>query len=589
MGSMRQDFAGEVLAPAVRPSWRRILAALGVVAVVAAVAWLAGGVGMARAAGPLASSALVDAAQSQPDQTFRVIIQSSRGEHSDKLVQRVGKGLGRTLHLRGKDKKQWFDGLRDQFNSVDAVAVTFTGRDLLKVLRLDGLATVTLDAPVHLASVGNSQDWPGTVGATDYWATLQSGGAVGTVPAIAVIDSGVSPMNDDFGPRVIGSVDLAGSQPNTPNADGFGHGTMVAGLAAGSSATHAGVNPLANIVSVDVIDDTGRANTSDVIRACDWILANQAAYNIRVANLSLSAEGDSSFRWDPLDKAVERLWFSGITVVTAVGNYGVDTGPSGVHLAPANDPFVITVGASDTNGTVTPADDFAAPWSAWGYTNDGFAKPDLSAPGRYMIAPIPGPQSTLGAAGGQNPALVPTGYIQLSGTSFAAPVVAGAAAALIMAHPDWTPDQVKGALMVGASSLAANTAWQLGVGEISLMDSLHVTSPPNPNGALNRFVGPDPAGGSLPVFDEASWASTASADASWASASWASASWASASWASASWASASWASASWASASWSSASWASTAYVSASWSDNASADTSAPTGYDTSATGQGTP
>jgi serine protease AprX len=84
--------------------------------------------------------------------------------------------------------------------------------------------------------------------------------------------------------------------------------------------------------------------------------------------------------FDPLDQAVEKLWLSGVTVVTAAGNYATNGQASGVPYAPGNDPFVITVGAADTNNTLSTSDDFAAPWSAWGYTGDGFMKPDIAPP-----------------------------------------------------------------------------------------------------------------------------------------------------------------------------------------------------------------
>jgi hypothetical protein len=155
-------------------------------------------------------------------------------------------------------------------------------------------------------------------------------------------------------------------------------------------------------------------------------------------------------------------------------------------------------------------------------------------------------------------------HMQLSGTSFAAPVVAAAAAQVLAAHPDWTPDQVKGALMLTTQATPYATPGSLGVGIVHAARAVAVSDPPNPNLALNQFV-VAAADGSGPVFDAASWANVAMADASWANASWANASWANASWANASWASASWAGASWANASWASASWASASWANASW------------------------
>jgi serine protease AprX len=313
------------------------------------------------------------------------------------------------------------------------------------------------------------------------------------------------------------------------------------------------------------MDDSGVGATSDVIAACDWILANKDRLGIRVANFSLHNSEPASVFWSPLDRAVERLWFAGVTVVASVGNYGSADGA--VKYAPANDPFVITVGAADTERSVSTNDDYAAPWSTHGHTLDGFAKPELGAPGRYLVGPAPA-GSTLTAE--QPDRVVAPGYLQLSGTSFAAPVVAGTAAYLLGVHPTWTPDQVKGALMLTARAVPTATPNSLGVGEVNAGKAVDVLNPPNPNAALRRFVVPDPAGGAIPVFDTASWTDVARANASWIDASWTEASWATAAWSTASWTDASWTDANWATASWTDASW-----TDASWTDSSSAELSA--------------
>jgi serine protease AprX len=205
-------------------------------------------------------------------------------------------------------------------------------------------------------------------------------------------------------------------------------------------------------------------------------------------------------------------------------------------------------------GSLSVADDFAPSWSAYGYTPDGFAKPELGAPGRYMVGAVPA-DSTL--ANERPAALVAPGYMQLSGTSFAAPVVTGAAAYLLAVHPGWTPDQVKGALMVTAEPLPATASLSAGVGAVNVARAAAVTDPPNPNLALAQFLVPDPNGSGVAVFDAERWVTVAAADPNWAAAYWDSAHWGSAHWGSAHWGSAHWGSAYWGSAHWGSAHWGS--------------------------------
>ena len=493
---------------------------------------------------------LLSAAQSGPANKFSVIVQGKGGNQAAHAVADV---LGVSL----KDART--------FSSIDGVAVDLTGAQVLALAADNHVTAITADSLVRLSAT--APKWPYVTGVNKYWATTYSSAAPAST--IAIVDSGIDASRPEFAGRVVANVNLSSLSGNSAG-DGRGHGTFVAGIAASSLAGKSGAAQRAKIVSLDVMDDNGMARTSDVIAAADWILANKWKYGIRVANFSLHSSVANSFRYDPLDKAVEKLWFNNVVVVAAAGNYGKPDGPSGVPFAPGNDPFVITVGASDTGTSVSTYDDVAAPWSAYGYTLDGFAKPDLVAPGRYMIGPV----STTATLYSERPDhVVEPGYMELSGTSFSAPIVTGIAALILGRHPDYTPDQVKGALMLGTKSMPRASSMSVGVGEVNAKRSVEMWNPPNPNRALNAFIVTDSVSGGR-VFDAASWADKAKSDASWAAASWADASWATASWAAASWADASWSDASWASASWAdtalaAASWADLSLASASWADNA--------------------
>jgi serine protease AprX len=492
------------------------------------------------------SPGLLQQGQKDPGKKIHVIIQSTSGTS----------GALASVNGLGAD-------VRRQLTSANAVAVDITAGKLASLAKQSGL-TVTPDSTVQLtgSTPSSTQLWPYTSGVAWLWGSTFS--PAPQAPTIAVVDSGIDANRADFdgGNRVAAQVNLTSMTPNS-TGDGRGHGTFVAGIAAGSAAGYGGAAPNAKIVSLDVMNDAGTARTSDVIAACDWILANKSTYNIKVANFSLHSAARNHFYNDPLDRAVEKLWFNGVFVVAAAGNYGTAAGPSGVLYAPGNDPFVMTVGAIDLGSSIWPTDDTAAPWSAWGYTEDGFAKPEVGAAGRYMVGPVQA-NSTLVSERPDH--VVAPGYMELSGTSFAAPVVAGAAAQVLARHPGWTPDQVKGALMLTARTLPSAVRGSLGVGGINAYAAAMLSSAPNPNLALRKFVTSSGPGGSL-SFDAASWSTAVQANASWADASWADASWATASWSAASWADASWADASWADASWADASWAD-----ASWADTAQAD-----------------
>jgi serine protease AprX len=507
---------------------RGLITALVVLALVAPAA-ASGGRGKApRLDATYVSPSLQERAKRTPDAKLDVIIQASSVAGAERAFGGVG-------------------SLKKRLGLVNGVAVQVPAARLDALARIPGIS-VTPDSTVHLDAFNYStQLWPYADWVAPLWGTPWT--PAPQAPTIAIVDSGVQADRADLAGRVVADVNLT-TLPNNSPGDGRGHGTMVAGLAAGGAAGYAGAAPNAKIVSLDVMDDSGMARTSDVIAAAQWILANKDAYNIRVANFSLHSATPSNFYRDPLDKAVEKLWFAGVTVVAAAGNYAVNGEPSGVVSAPGNDPFVITVGAADLRGTIDVSDDTIAPWSAYGYTRDGFSKPEVSAAGRYVVGPVP-VGSTLYAAKPDH--IVAPGYMQLSGTSFAAPVVAGAAAQILARHPGWTPNQVKGALMVSARPLPLVPANAEGVGEINAFRAATVSAPPNPNRALDSFVVADPAGGK--IFDAVSWTDAASASVSWDSVSWTDVSWTDAAWSVVSWTDVSWTDVSWTDVSWTDISW----------------------------------
>jgi serine protease AprX len=536
-----------------------LVATVAVALALAAAAAAGAGNGSSNGVKAHVDASLLSAAEQDPGQTFDVIVEGDKQGNSTGLVkQLVGDSAfgGSTVQIR------------QQFSSIDGLQASLTGQQILSLAKRPYVTEIVANEGVAASwygtpSYSNVQLWPSVIGAQSGWAAANL-----STPTIAIVDSGIDTSRvGNFGSRILTQVNLASLTPNS-SGDGYGHGTFVAGIAASQYSGHAGVSPTSNLVSLDVMNDQGEATVADIVHACDWILANKTGYNIKVANFSLHAVNRASVLFDPLDQAVEKLWLNGVTVVTAAGNYASNGQASGVPYAPGNDPFVITVGADDTNNTLSTSDDFAAPWSAWGYTPDGFAKPDLSAPGRYIIGPA---SAGTGLALGRPSNVVSPGWMELSGTSFSAPMVAGAAAELIAQHPTWTPDQVKGALMVSANPTAA-TPGSLGVGELNLAQANLVATPPNPNAGLDRYLTTNSSGAR--VFNAAAWQAAALTNPTWDSAAWSDAAWSSAAWSSAAWSSAAWASAAWASAAWGTAAWSDAAWADAAWADAAWADNS---------------
>ena len=470
--------------------------------------------------GTQVESELLKKAKEKPNELVHVIVQADGGVER---AERVSKDLGR---------------LKNKLGLIGAVALELPARQVEKLQKIDGL-TVTIDGFVRPTGYSNNQLWPKEAGIDKLWGGPQA-------PTIAVVDSGIEKGRVDFGNRVLAEATFVTTGNPNSSGDGRGHGTFVAGIAAGSASGYAGAAPNAGLVSLDVMDDSGAGRMSDVIAAADWIYANRAKYNIRVANFSLHTARAGKFHQDPLNRAVEKLWFSGVVVVAAAGNYGKPDGPSGVMYSPGNDPFIITVGAVDIGGTHKLNDDARASWSAYGRTPDGFWKPEICASGRYMVGPVP-MGSTLAAQKADK--IRQQGYMELSGTSFAAPVVAGIAAQLLARQPGLTPDQVKGALMQRSRPVPNSVRGACGVGQVNAVKtataSLYAA---NPNTALNRFVTKSSDGSA--TFDAVAWSDIAWADSSWDAVAWADVAWTDIAWADVAWADIAWADIAWADVAW---------------------------------------
>jgi serine protease AprX len=204
--------------------------------------------------------------------------------------------------------------------------------------------------------------------------------------------------------------------------------------------------------ALQVLNAQGGSTDSVVISAIETAIQLKSKYNIKVINLSLGRPIQETYKLDPLCIAVEQAWKAGITVVVAAGNEG-RAGYASIN-SPANDPYVITVGAMKPMSTDTRNDDLVASYSSRGPTTvDGFVKPDLVAPGNQTISVL-SPGSTLASEYPGN--LVPPSsygmsgapaYLILNGTSMAAPVVSATAALMIGLEAGITPDTIKARLM----------------------------------------------------------------------------------------------------------------------------------------------
>lgn len=366
--------------------------------------------------------------------------------------------------------------------SVHGVAISVPASNLMQIASTSGVNYVSLDrklaARQQTAPIGTTPEFTAEP-INAVWAQTQ--GYNGQNIGVAVIDSGITPT-DDLGLKNKGAnphnriVYSANFVPNeTVTTDAYGHGTHVAGLIGGNgydslgnayTRTFVGIAPGVNLINLRALDENGVGSDSSVIAAIEAAISLQSTYNIKVINLSLGRPIWESYQLDPLCQAVEQAWKAGIVVVVAAGNDGRDAAlnPEGYGTinSPGNDPYVLTVGATNTVNTAALMDDVMASYSSKGPSLiDQISKPDIIAPGN-LVTSLLSPGSNLQAAnptfytpqswyiaGGTSTAS--TTYFPLSGTSMATAVASGAVADLLQAKSYLTPDQVKALLMVNAN------------------------------------------------------------------------------------------------------------------------------------------
>jgi len=306
---------------------------------------------------------------------------------------------------------------------------------------------------------------------------VNDSGYTGKGIGIAIIDTGVAPHSDLVRPtnRIVAFKDFINHR-ETPYDDD-GHGTHVAGIAAGngySKSKYKGVAPEANIIGVKTLDETGSGSTSDILAGIQWVVDNKDKYNIKVLNLSLGTPADTSYREDPLAKGASAASNYGICVVTAAGN----SGPNRRTInSPGISPYVITVGSIDDNRTTSYEDLFVAEFSSRGPTLSGEIKPDIMAPGVDIMS-----------LSNKNLA----GYTSHSGTSMSTPFISGAMALLYEKDGDIFPQQAKKVLKSTAIPIRGEPRISQGAGVADIAKLLNIkktsTAPPiivpkNPSGS----------------------------------------------------------------------------------------------------------
>lgn len=521
---------------------------------------------------------------------------------------------------------------------VDGVAAEVSAPSLNELTDADGIRHVTRDVAVGFQGLcllncesdegGGSTD-DGSTGSTSfdpYEGSAYTGEIVRSKPLwdkgitgkgmnVALIDTGVYAGHPDLAGRVVHCEDLSHEAGTAAHcADTFGHGTFMAGLIAGngasSSGRYKGAAPEANIVSVKLAGFDGATDVSHVLAGIQWTVAHKDKYAIRAMNLSLGTDSAQSYNLSPLNFAVQKAWKAGIVVVVSGGNTGPDYK---TVTKPADDPYVITVGSANSEGTTDIGDDRVPGYSSRGPTRaDGVPKPDVVAPGVHTIS-LRSPGSAIDQKFCTT-ACVGDNYFRGTGTSMSAATTTGIIAQVLQNKPSLDPDQVKYRIVNTARKIATTDKYVAGKGIVDAYASATSTTTKRANQGLLLGLGTGlgtiqsdrgsfgievytPAGeaglsgelkaqyraslvslsnplGLVPWsgltytttgWDPLTWATTSWVDADWAASKWKASKWKETVWDASKWKGTEWDNADWDASKWKDADWDASKWKATTW------------------------